>query len=378
MRVLFESCRGAALTAALLLLMNAESAHAQKNQDSKPNLDSIQAIDQHYQDRLQGLERDRLKELANLASRQKGDDAEKTYRHLLSLAIVSNQYQAASSAAEAYLKRESADPQTQAMAAFVAAMGETSQDHADKAVETLTQFLKGPSAKKIDADLLRGLGESFLQSLLVDDRSETAAKVARAFAESAPASVQEHFASRLDQIERIGQDAPEIATEDIDGRPVSLDKLSGKVVLVSFWATWCSPCASTTPHLNDLYDRYHDQGFEILGVSVDPRRKGESVESSRSAVRQFLIDYFVPWTAVLNGEGKNDFAKAYGVTEIPANFLVDQKGKIARIDLHGQVLDQAVANLLGVEPPADSQTPQTGSTSGSTEKPKTQPIEPPK
>lgn len=359
MRAVFETFRGLTALAALLWLPGAAIARQQpssENADASSKtaqLDSIQAIDRHYRQQLHGLERQRLRELADLAARQNGDDAQKTYRHLLSLAIVSHQYAPARQAAETYLKNPDGDPQTQAMAAFVAAMSEESAGHADRAIEMLNAFLQGPAVSKIDPELLRGLGESFLQDLLIDGQSETAARVARAFADRAPRQIQEHFASRLEQIERIGQPAPAIDTQDIDGQKVSLSQLSknGKVVLVNFWATWCQPCASETPQLNDLHDRYHDKGLEILGVSVDPRRQGESLDSARSAVRQFLIDYLVPWTAILNGQGDQDFATQYGVSEIPANFLIDQNGKIVRIDLHGRALERAVADLLGEEPP---------------------------
>jgi len=66
-------------------------------------------------------------------------------------------------------------------------------------------------------------------------------------------------------------------------------------------------------------------------------------------VRRFLIDFRVNWPNVMNGTGGEDFAKAYGVSEIPANFLVDRDGKISRVELSGEDLEKAVAEAVGAQ-----------------------------
>ena len=77
--------------------------------------------------------------------------------------------------------------------------------------------------------------------------------------------VKSHFGARMARLNLVGKLAPPIAGPDVDGRPVSLADYKGKVVLVDFWATWCPPCVASIPALNTLAQKYHDQGFVIVG-----------------------------------------------------------------------------------------------------------------
>ncbi|MEI9998274.1 MAG: TlpA disulfide reductase family protein [Verrucomicrobiota bacterium] len=72
----------------------------------------------------------------------------------------------------------------------------------------------------------------------------------------------------------------------IDGRPVDLAQLRGKVVLIDFWATWCAPCKIITPDMLALYKKYHDQGFDVVGMSVDTDKK---------AAQDYIAKEGIPW-----------------------------------------------------------------------------------
>src|ERR1700685_110149 len=67
----------------------------------------------------------------------------------------------------------------------------------------------------------------------------------------------------------VGQPAPALVVTQLDGRVFDLKSLRGRVVIVNFWATWCSPCRAEMPRLAAFYRRYHAQGVELLGLSVD-------------------------------------------------------------------------------------------------------------
>jgi cytochrome c biogenesis protein CcmG, thiol:disulfide interchange protein DsbE len=110
--------------------------------------------------------------------------------------------------------------------------------------------------------------------------------------------------------------APNFSLKTIDGQETDLVSLRGKVVLIDFWATWCAPCRESIPHLVDLYRRYHEKGFEVIGISVD---KGD-VE----AVRRFSKAVDIPYPILI---GSEEVTRNYGVTALPTTFLIDPEGK---------------------------------------------------
>ncbi len=112
--------------------------------------------------------------------------------------------------------------------------------------------------------------------------------------------------------------APGFSRPDLDGNTVNFADFSGKVVLVDFWATWCPPCRRSIPHLVDLHKKYADQGFEILGVSLDSNGPAE--------VAKFTDNFRIPYTIVM---GDRDLAKAWNLpSSIPTAYLVDRDGNV--------------------------------------------------
>lgn len=131
---------------------------------------------------------------------------------------------------------------------------------------------------------------------------------------------------------------PEGETLDIkftamDGREVDLAKMKGKVVLIDFWATWCGPCVAELPHVLDAYSKFHDKGFEIVGISFD---------SDRAKLERMMTEKQMTWPQFFDGTGwKNEFGQRYGIRGIPTMWLVNKDGKLAskngRRDLAAQV-----------------------------------------
>jgi peroxiredoxin len=135
--------------------------------------------------------------------------------------------------------------------------------------------------------------------------------------------------------------APQISLKDMDGKEVRLADLSGKVVLIDFWASWCGPCRQNNPRLMKLYQKYHEKGFEILGISVD-----ENAGSWRQAVGQDRLE----WTQVIDNPDRSvSTAVVYGVNAIPVSFLVDRQGIVRAIDLDGRALEAKVKSLVKKE-----------------------------
>lgn len=146
-----------------------------------------------------------------------------------------------------------------------------------------------------------------------------------------------------------GHPAPELSFLSFpDGHPVSLEGLRGQVVLIDFWATWCGPCMAELPHLLDLYAAHHDQGFEIVGISLD---------TSETDLRAVLSTPGIPWPVAFEGRSwDNPLAQLYRVYQIPTSYLLDREGVIRGRDLYGEELERRVSELLAApsveDPPA--------------------------
>lgn len=135
-----------------------------------------------------------------------------------------------------------------------------------------------------------------------------------------------------------GKTAPAIAMADKDGKIVKLSDFKGKYVLIDFWASWCGPCRKENPNVVAAYKKYHDKGFEILGVSLD---------SNKEAWLKAIQADGLTWTHVSDLKGwKNAAAAEYGVKSVPASFLLDPNGKVVDKDLRGEELNKTLESLL--------------------------------
>jgi len=113
--------------------------------------------------------------------------------------------------------------------------------------------------------------------------------------------------------------APATQVSTLDGKPVSLDSLRGRVVVLNFWATWCEPCRSELPELVALAGRHRARGLEVVGVSVDRDLPGDKIRAF--AERRKVT--FPLWR-----DPDETLASALGVTQLPATFLIDAEGRI--------------------------------------------------
>ena len=107
--------------------------------------------------------------------------------------------------------------------------------------------------------------------------------------------------------------------KDINGKDVALSEFKGNVILLDFWATWCSPCRKEIPGFVQLYNTYQSRGFVVLGVSVD-----DSLPPVKKFVQQFKVNY-----PVLVGHDRADLQKAFApMPGYPTTFIIARDGRI--------------------------------------------------
>lgn len=151
------------------------------------------------------------------------------------------------------------------------------------------------------------------------------------------------LANRMPKIKAValGATAPEFTEADTCGKMVSLSSFRGKYVLVDFWASWCGPCRRENPNVVQAYNHYKNQKFTILGVSLD---RPNAKEKWLAAIHKDGLT----WTHVSDLKfWDSEAADLYAVRGIPQNFLLDPNGKIIAKNLHGEELENKLAELFG-------------------------------
>ncbi len=187
------------------------------------------------------------------------------------------------------------------------------------------------------------------------------ALVAVALLAAGPASAEDKFA------DLIGKPAPQIKGEfALNGKPVSLADLKGKVVLVDFWAVWCGPCVATFPHLKEWQKEYGKKGLEIVGVTsyykslgfnkdegkLTRLKKPLSAEDEQGMLKDFAAYHKLQHRLMMIPQ--KDIKKIYQdykVTGIPEMVLIDRKGNVRMVRVgsgkaNADALDAEIKKLL--------------------------------
>lgn len=137
----------------------------------------------------------------------------------------------------------------------------------------------------------------------------------------------------------VGAKAPGFSAKTPEGEELALEDALGKYTLVDFWAAWCTPCRQENPNIVKVYNKYHDKGFNVLGVSLDQDREAWLGAIEKDGLKWPQISNLRYW--------QDPIAKQYNIKAIPANFLLDAEGRIVSKDLRGPALEKKIAELLG-------------------------------
>lgn len=118
------------------------------------------------------------------------------------------------------------------------------------------------------------------------------------------------------------KEAPDFTLKSNQGTNIRLSELRGEVVLINFWASWCGPCRDEMPLLNDIYLKFRDKGFKLLGVNVEEDfRKGKIMVRDLKIVFPILLD------------SENTVSKKFDIDAMPTTVLVDRDGNIRYIHM---------------------------------------------
>jgi thiol-disulfide isomerase/thioredoxin len=152
--------------------------------------------------------------------------------------------------------------------------------------------------------------------------------------------LQENDQQRAAHSLLLGKPMPPLDLSQWENGQVNAEEMQGKVVLIDFWATWCGPCLEAVPHNNELFEKYHDKGLEMIGVCTD-----EGQENYQQVVKDKGFKY--PTARDANAKSE----KAWSVFWFPTYAVIDRQGRLRAIGVAGDDVEQVVQKLLA-EPAA--------------------------
>ncbi len=206
----------------------------------------------------------------------------------------------------------------------------------EAAIPTIDAYIHGDPKDPRGAMLLNGLASQ------ADDPALKSKLMQRVIDEFPGTAAARSAEGQLHMREKIGKPLELAFDEAVKGSPISIKGLKGKVVVLDFWATWCGPCVAEMPKMKELYARYHDQGVEFIGVSLDqPKEQG-----GLDKLKAFVAEHEIAWPQYYQGDGWNsEFSGGLGIDSIPRVFLIDAEGNLAEVDARGK-LDTLIPKYL--------------------------------
>jgi thiol-disulfide isomerase/thioredoxin len=267
----------------------------------------------------------------------KAEDRDQGFAALFNKAIEHDWFGDSEEMALRYLKNDPDGP-VKALAEIIATMSRAQAGRHDEALTRYMELING-LGKSDQEDFATSFSETFAASAVAAGEFAIARRVYQTLQDRFPESqgLRDKVARELGRLDRVGKPVPSFEAQDVAGRAVRMESFKGKYVLVDFWATWCGPCIGELPRLQAAYQKYHGSGFEVLSVSLD---------ETRTAVTDFVKVRNLSWPQLHNGTAGADLVDAFGVSSIPATYLIDPDGKIIRLDLRGAALESTLARVM--------------------------------
>ncbi|MBU4271805.1 MAG: TlpA family protein disulfide reductase [Planctomycetes bacterium] len=209
-----------------------------------------------------------------------------------------------------------------------------------KAIGDVLRFLEESPPEQADSGLALMAGK--MAELTGDNQyaSEVYRSAAKAFAAGKDEKLAEFARTLAGTSRRLALLGNEIRIEGrlLDGGTFDWSKYAGKVVLVDFWSTWSGSSVADLSKMKKYYDRYHDKGFDIVGISCDQRL---------ADLEKFVKKRDIPWAIVYGKDKPSPSVAYYGVTDIPTKILVGRDGKVMLLNARGLKLKEELLKLFG-------------------------------
>ena len=171
---------------------------------------------------------------------------------------------------------------------------------------------------------------------------------------SAASSVQKNVPQTVPASQSPNDETIDFDFVDFNGKQRKFSEFRGKYVLLDFWATWCKPCLADIPHLKELFEKYSDKGFEIIGMdsetlSADEEVDKEFARETDKRARNIVKTRGASWTHATSESAVPVAVKVFKVESLPTKVLIDRGGKVVARIKEGKELDEILAALLAAK-----------------------------
>ncbi len=151
-----------------------------------------------------------------------------------------------------------------------------------------------------------------------------------------------------------GAQVPDFTFTDFNGKSRRFSEFRGRVVLLDFWASWCSPCLADIPQLKAAYQKYHAQGFEIIGMDSEMLGQkeidAEFAKDAQTKAREIVNTRGVNWPQSISESSVPIAVRLFGIDNLPAKFLIDRNSKVIARIKNVSELDELLPGLLSAQP----------------------------